>query len=153
MKPINLFRGEYGWLSNYRSVDIKVKGITYASVEHAWLSYKSDDPEWKVLCSDGDYDAKNIKKISKFFELPQEFLENRDVIMKSLLVQKFAQPWFRIKLLETKSREIIEGNWWNDTYWGVDMKTGIGENRLGKIIMEIRTILKKLDDDGTFRPT
>lgn len=145
MNPINYFRGEYGWLSNFRKVDISINGITYSSIEHAWLSFRADDEEWKRLCSDEEYEAKHLKKISKHFPLPQTFMDNRDDIMKSLLIQKYTQEPFKTKLLETGKREIIEGNYWNDTYWGVDLKTGIGENNLGKYIMEIRTILQKLE--------
>ena len=40
------------------------------------------------------------------------------------------------KLIATGNAELIEGNWWKDTYWGVC--DGIGENKLGKILMQIR---------------
>jgi predicted NAD-dependent protein-ADP-ribosyltransferase YbiA (DUF1768 family) len=29
-------------------------------------------------------------------------------------------------------------NTWSDTFWGVDLKTGKGDNNLGKLIMKIR---------------
>ena len=45
------------------------------------------------------------------------------------------------KLLATGDAELIEGNTWNDTYWGVCR--GKGKNHLGKIIMEVREALKK----------
>jgi predicted NAD-dependent protein-ADP-ribosyltransferase YbiA (DUF1768 family) len=35
--------------------------------------------------------------------------------------------------------ELIEGNWWGDTYWGVC--NGVGENHLGKLLMKIRDYL------------
>ena len=30
----------------------------------------------------------------------------------------------------------------NDRFWGVDYKTGLAENNLGKILMEVRRILR-----------
>ena len=46
------------------------------------------------------------------------------------------------KLIEmTGNSTLIEGNWWNDRFWGVDSKTGIGENHLGKLLMELRAEL------------
>ena len=36
-----------------------------------------------------------------------------------------------------------EGNTWHDTFWGVDAKTGEGQNHLGKILMKIREELKE----------
>lgn len=37
---------------------------------------------------------------------------------------------------------IQEGNYWGDTFWGVDLKKREGENNLGKLVMEIREKLK-----------
>ena len=42
----------------------------------------------------------------------------------------------RSKLEETRGSELIEGNTWGDRFWGVSR--GIGENHLGKILMEER---------------
>ena len=39
-------------------------------------------------------------------------------------------------LLATDDMEIIEGNVWGDTFWGVC--DGKGENNLGKVLMEVR---------------
>ena len=30
------------------------------------------------------------------------------------------------------------GNTWGDTCWGVDLRTGQGENHLGRILMKVR---------------
>jgi hypothetical protein len=43
-------------------------------------------------------------------------------------------------LLATGDKELIEGNTWGDTFWGVC--NGIGQNHLGKILMAKRTELK-----------
>ena len=45
------------------------------------------------------------------------------------------------KLLDTGELEIIEGNTWNDTYWG-QCPIGYGLNNLGKILMLIRSEIK-----------
>ena len=44
-------------------------------------------------------------------------------------------------LVATGDAIVIEGNTWRDTYWGVDLKTGEGENHLGKILMRVRSEL------------
>ena len=52
---------------------------------------------------------------------------------------KFLNPDLREKLVATGDAELIEGNHWNDTCWGVCK--GIGQNNLGKILMEVRDML------------
>lgn len=41
--------------------------------------------------------------------------------------------------MTTGNAELIEGNTWNDTFWGVC--NGEGENNLGKLLMKVRTNL------------
>jgi ribA/ribD-fused uncharacterized protein len=48
-------------------------------------------------------------------------------------------------LLATRDHELIEGNQWHDTFWGVC--DGVGQNYLGKILMEIRNIFKIRKDE------
>ena len=49
---------------------------------------------------------------------------------------KFTKLNFAQKLLKTGNQELVEGNTWNDTYWG--RCKGRGSNHLGKILMRIR---------------
>ncbi len=60
--------------------------------------------------------------------------------MRRSLELKFSQhPDLRDKLINTGDVELIEFNDWNDTLWGVNQKTGVGKNQLGKLLMELRT--------------
>ena len=56
--------------------------------------------------------------------------------MRKGLEIKFQDVFMQTCLMETDDHELIEGNWWNDTFWGV--YKGKGENNLGKLLMEIR---------------
>ncbi len=47
------------------------------------------------------------------------------------------------KLCSTGEAPLAEGNSWHDVFWGVDEKTGKGENNLGKILMKVRDELKR----------
>ncbi|MBQ6221203.1 MAG: hypothetical protein IJJ44_01130 [Solobacterium sp.] len=40
---------------------------------------------------------------------------------------------------------MVEGNTWNDRCWGVDIRTGTGQNHLGIILMKIRSELRQED--------
>lgn len=44
----------------------------------------------------------------------------------------------KLMLLATGDAVLKEGNTWNDVFWGVSLKTGQGENNLGKILMRVR---------------
>jgi predicted NAD-dependent protein-ADP-ribosyltransferase YbiA (DUF1768 family) len=53
---------------------------------------------------------------------------------------KFTKHNFAQKLLATGHQELVEGNTWNDIFWG--RCRGIGKNNLGKILMKIRDELR-----------
>lgn len=140
---IHQFRGEYGWLSNFAECPIDIMGIVYPSVENAYMSCKRADDEWKLFCRDND--AATVKKKSKNIELRENWEDIKLQAMKHCLLEKFNQEPFRTKLLDTGNQNIVEGNYWNDTFWGVDLKQdpNIGENHLGRLIMEVRKSLKE----------
>jgi predicted NAD-dependent protein-ADP-ribosyltransferase YbiA (DUF1768 family) len=59
--------------------------------------------------------------------------------MRECIEQKFNNTVLRNKLLGTGTQVIQEGNFWNDKFWGVCLKTGKGSNILGRLIMEKRS--------------
>ena len=66
-------------------------------------------------------------------------------LMEEIVYAKFSQnEELRRLLLSTGDRVLIEGNTWNDTFWGVSLKSGNGQNHLGKILMKVR---KRMLDD------
>jgi predicted NAD-dependent protein-ADP-ribosyltransferase YbiA (DUF1768 family) len=57
--------------------------------------------------------------------------------MWEILQAKFAQnPDLLAQLLATGDQEIVEGNTWNDKFWG--KHNGEGMNHLGIMLMTIR---------------
>ena len=59
--------------------------------------------------------------------------------MAELLDCKFTQnPVLKLKLIETGSKKLIEGNTWGDTFWGMSSRTGKGRNALGQLLMKLR---------------
>ena len=64
--------------------------------------------------------------------------------MEEIVRAKFTQNHaLRQQLLDTGDRELREGNSWHDIFWGVDLRTGKGENHLGKILMKVRSELAR----------
>lgn len=135
---IKEFQGEYRWLSNFAPVKIILDGRQYSSVEHAYMSAKSDNVGWKEFCSDERNKPGEVKRKSKGITL----IKNWDIvkirIMKECIDQKFDQEPYRSLLIKTGNDYIQEGNNWGDVFWGVCLKSGIGKNNLGLIIMEKR---------------
>ena len=50
------------------------------------------------------------------------------------------------RLVYTRDAMLIEGNTWKDHYWGVDVYTGQGQNKLSQILMKVHD---EIHDDYT----
>ena len=142
MNKITEFKDEYRWLSNFSPVSIELDEIEYPSVEHAYMSAKSDNEYWKNYCSNKNNTAGEVKRASKTIILVDNWDEIKLSIMEECLMQKFTQEPYMTNLINTKNVEIEEGNRWGDKFWGICLKTNVGENNLGKLIMKIRKELK-----------
>ena len=65
-------------------------------------------------------------------------------VMEDIVRAKFTQhESLAVKLINTGDRGLIEGNTWQDLFWGVDITTRKGENHLGRILMKIRDELNR----------
>jgi len=140
---INLFKGPHQWLSNFWPCEVTLDGVTYPSVEHAYQAAKTEDLTVRTLIRNA-HTAGAAKRLGKRVEIRPDWLEMRIQIMRDLVHQKFQHPELREKLLATGEEELIEGNWWGDTFWG-NCK-GVGENRLGWILMSERTNIRTKEE-------
>lgn len=142
MNVIYEFKGEYAFLSNFARCNVVYNGNIYPTVEHAFQAAKCLDlsiqKSFITLATPGD-----AKKLGKQVVLRPDWEQVKDGIMKDLLTQKFSHEPFRLQLLSTGNAKLIEGNTWNDTYWGVC--NGKGLNILGTLLMEVRDELRKSD--------
>ena len=135
---IKEFQGEFRWLSNFAPCIIVLNDIEYPSVEHAYMSAKSDDPAWKHYCSKLNVTAGEVKRASRGVKLVDGWNNKKLDIMTECIKQKFNQEPYKSKLIDTGDQHIQEGNMWDDKYWGVCLKTNKGENHLGELIMMVR---------------
>ena len=137
---INKFRGEYAFLSNFAPCKVVYNGRTYRTVEHAFQAAKSlDVSEQKIFLFVGE--PSEAKKWGRQIHLRPDWEQVKEGIMKDLLKQKFNNLNYKEKLLATDNSTLIEGNNHKDTYWGVC--NGVGKNRLGILLMEVREELRK----------
>ncbi len=135
---IEEFQGEYRWLSNFWIHDT-VKGL---SVEHHYQAAKTTNYQDWLLIMSAETPAL-AKKYGKPIEHGGYITVREDWNnIKLILMEQFTREKYSInhelqqKLLDTRGSLIIEGNRWNDNFWGVC--NGVGENNLGKIIMKVR---------------
>lgn len=134
--PIKRFSGTFNWLSNFYYTPVTLDGVLYPSVEHAYQAAKTLDLDAreKIRCLVAPAAAKSDGRKLLLREGWDEMKLN---IMLDLLRQKFTHPGLRAKLVATGTRQLIEGNFWGDTFWGVDSRVG-GENHLGRLLMQVR---------------
>ena len=137
MTPITQFQGMYRWLSNFWPVYIEYEGRGFPSVEHAYQAAKLK-PEAREPFQSVHMKAGEAKRLGRGKE-PADWKERNLGIMLDLLRLKFQDAKLRKSLLDTKDIELIEGNNWNDTFWGVCR--GVGQNNLGKLLMQVRSEL------------
>lgn len=139
VKIIDSFHGEYAFLSNYYDSPIFYDGILYPSVEHAFQAAKTTVFIQRIIIANKKTPGQ-AKCAGRKVTLRDNWDDIKLYIMKELIILKFTNPKLKSALLNTKDAELIERNTWNDTYWGIC--NGIGENHLGKILMEVREMLR-----------
>lgn len=132
---IDNFRGKHRFLSNFSMSDIVVWNRLVPTVEHAFQAAKAIDPEQRdaILAAPAAGDA---KRLGKKADLKPDWEDIKEKVMFELLQRKFRIEDLRKKLISTDPHELIEGNTWGDTYWGV--YNGVGKNRLGMLLMALR---------------
>lgn len=137
---INSFSGRYRFLSNFHPCLIQFEEVLCNSIEHAFQAAKAIQPfeaAWIISAQTPSEAKRRGRKVKK----RADWEEVRIEIMRGLLRFKFGHQDLLQQLLATGEEELIEGNWWHDTFWGCcdcPICKGSGENHLGKLLMEIR---------------
>lgn len=132
---ITSFRGKYFFLSNYYNCRFIFDGIRYSTAEAAFQAQKTFTYEEKLKMS--KMAPGESKKYIRTIPNRKDWYNVSIDMMYEVVKAKFDQnPRLKGLLLDTEDEELIEGNTWNDTFWGV--YRGEGENHLGKTLMRIR---------------
>lgn len=142
MNIVKEFQKEFRFLSNFYPSSVSYDDVVYKTLEHAYQAAKSLDKNYRqqILVCKTPGDA---KRIGKKVKLRSGWNEIKYGIMCDLVRKKFiSNPVLMQMLLNTGDSILQEGNYWNDTYWGIDLRTGVGENNLGKILMLVRGKIK-----------
>lgn len=128
---ITRFDNIYYFLSNFHPIVLWYNNLIFTSVENAYQASKSKDDRVRLAFT--HISAKAAKKLGRTITMYNDFNNDRYSIMEQLIDIKFNNKYFARQLLNTKDEELIEGNNWNDKYWG--RCNGEGQNNLGKILM------------------
>jgi ribA/ribD-fused uncharacterized protein len=137
------FQGEHRFLSNFPDAEVMWGGMKFPRVENAYQAAKCRDKEdMKKFLT---ISAGEAKRLGRTIPIRPDWEEMKLRVMEMLVSEKFHNiPEYREKLLATGDEELVEGNAWGDTFWGVCK--GVGENHLGKILMKIRKEIQEWED-------
>ena len=125
----------YEFLSNFHPATVRLDGVEYPTVEHAYQAAKTLDFSEREHVRSAPTPAL-AKERGQRVTVRRDWNDRKVAVMRDLLAQKFADPVLRERLAATTPLELIEGNTWGDRFWGV--YEGEGENWLGRLLMEIR---------------
>jgi ribA/ribD-fused uncharacterized protein len=121
-------------------VTITYNGITFLNTEAAYQAAKFPGVEDLFVGLTGKEAKALSKKLAK--DCRPDWNDIRLQVMMDVTKLKYEQEPYRSQLVATGNELLEEGNWWRDTFWGVDSNTGRGHNNLGKILMVVRRNIK-----------
>lgn len=136
MKQIDEFQGEYRFLSNFWPCQVEYEGVMYPSSENAFQAAKSMNIGARKVFALEQVTPSMSKHLGRSIILRPNWDTAKLAIMADILAAKFSNPILRKLLIDTGDAELIEGNTWNDTFWGVC--NGKGSNFLGRALMDLR---------------
>lgn len=141
ISTIDSFRGKYYFLSNFFPAEVTYNGLTYQNNEAAFQAQKTYSKEERIEFT--TLEPRDAKRRGRRVRLRRDWEQVKDRIMEEIVRAKFSQnEELKEQLLATGDAQLVEGNRWNDRYWGVDIRSGVGENHLGKILMKVRSELR-----------
>lgn len=139
MANVQEFQGEHRWLSNFWPASVVFDGVRYQSVEHAYQAAKTDPEHRSAFLS---CTATEAKRLGRQVPIRPAWESEKLGVMRMLIEEKFAPgAGLADKLMATGDGQLIEGNHWGDTFWGVCR--GVGRNHLGELLMQQRQVLQQ----------
>jgi N-glycosidase YbiA len=142
--------GESSFLSNFHPCTISIDRVIYASVEHYYQSQKPADPRIGRWLGDAPTAslAKKASRLLKEKDIVSDWRGKREELMRKAVRAKFTQNAdLREKLLKTGDAVLHEDNP-EDLFWGM-----AGEDKLGRMLMELREDLRNESGPGGLRRT
>ncbi len=142
MANVDVFSGQYKFLSNFAGSPFTWRGREWKTVEHAFQAAKClTDAESEMIR--GCLTPREAKRMGRTVQLRPDWEEIKESVMLDLVRLKFRQNRkLAEKLLLTGTAKLVEGNRWHDNTWGkCTCRRCAGEkgkNLLGKVLMAVR---------------
>ena len=133
---------KYGYLTNFSRHGFHLDGKHWPTVEHYFQAQKFSGTEYeeRVRRATTPREAKRLGN-DRSRPLRSDWGQVKDDVMKRAIMSKFeAHDEIRGLLLGTGDEELVEDAP-RDYYWGCGAD-GTGKNMLGKILMEVRSVLR-----------
>ena len=133
--------------TNFSRHPITVDGKAYSTTEHYFQAAKfiHTDPSWAEQIRETTVPREAfLMGRSQSHVVRSDWINVKDDVMRiAVLTKMLAHPDVARDLIGTISATLIEDSP-VDSYWGCG-KDGLGENKLGKILMEVRAVLSTPD--------
>ena len=140
------FRGAAAFLSNMYNAPIEYNGVKYRCAEAAFQAQKDPSRAQEFA----DLDGAAAKRLGRHVKLREDWDKIKDSIMADVVSAKFNQNPELMTKLKNYSGELREENTWGDKYWGT--VNGVGQNKLGKILTNIREEALKPAEEKVEKP-
>jgi ribA/ribD-fused uncharacterized protein len=134
---------EYGCFSNFSRHGFELDGHYWPTVEHYFQSQKfaGTEHQRRIARSRTPKEAAQLGR-DRSVSLRADWERVKDDVMRRAVLRKFeTHQDIRKILINTGDAELVE-NAPGDYYWGCGAD-GSGQNKLGKILMEVRSILRE----------
>ena len=143
---ITTFQGVHRFLSNFHPCPVVWDGKVYPSAEHAYQAAKTLDPKERAMIRDMPT-AGRAKRAGQVLTLRADWDSIRLAVMHDIVWRKFRyNPELGQRLAATGDALLVEGNPWNDRFWGMTwdktVNAWVGKNHLGEILMKVRAELQ-----------
>jgi GTP cyclohydrolase II len=147
--PILFYHSDqaWGWLSNFSDHAIFMHELIWPSVEHYYQAMKfvGTADEVRIRLADTPMQAKRIADELGRSLRKTDWDDVKEQVMLDALLAKFRQhPNLGKMLARTAERTLVEHST-HDSYWG-DGGDGTGKNRLGTLLMQVRSVLRNSHD-------
>ena len=133
---------QYFWLSNFSPHGFTLEGLRWSSVEHYYQAHKYPHTATFEQIRNAPTPLKARKTArNRSLVIRSDWSEVKETVMLRGVYAKFEQNrQLRKRLVATGQEKLIHRSA-KDLYWGQNDE-GSGENRLGKLLMEVRQQLQ-----------